>query len=518
MKIYIQSMMAFAAIVSFASCSSEDNVASEMEGVAKVMTFTATQEEDKASTKAVLDNNGTSINWETGDAISLLYGSENKQLTLNEGAGTTSAKFTGETEQSSSYTAVYPYQENASLSGIDVTNVILPATQTATANSFDRSAALMVAQSTNTTLSFKNAVGYVKVKPQFNCSKIELKAADEEVALAGKGTLKWNDGNPIIEFTSNQSYSITLEGTINADTDYYIAVPAAKLKRMWSISFTTSDGSNVYTRKGGKPIEFERSKIIDLGEFTIGGDYWYDEHRGIVKANQEVDLGITITKDEKQYKVYFAKSNLTATGLAANESDFGDYFAWGAIEPWLTSYSYSGGSFSNLIWKEGKETGYKIENAPFYDSVNSTEGNTIYTKYTNENDVLLPEDDAASKILGGDWKTPTFEIWKALSDANTTTVSWGADGLQLEEKDGIQGMKIVKNGDTNTYIFLPAAGDFVSNECPNAGTNGHYWSCSIKSNTDVYYLYFNNGNVNYLNYYGRHCGFSIRPVRLEEID
>ena len=67
MKKYIQSMMAFAAIVSFASCSSEDNTTIENESATKLMTFTATQESDGASTKATLDTNGKTINWEKDD-------------------------------------------------------------------------------------------------------------------------------------------------------------------------------------------------------------------------------------------------------------------------------------------------------------------------------------------------------------------------------------------------------------------------------------------------------------------
>ena len=99
MKKYIQSMMAFAAIVSFASCSSEDNNTTiENESAVKVMTFTATQEGNEASTRAILS--GTNIHWESEDKISLLYSSENKQFTLTDGVGSTSGKFSGEALES----------------------------------------------------------------------------------------------------------------------------------------------------------------------------------------------------------------------------------------------------------------------------------------------------------------------------------------------------------------------------------------------------------------------------------
>ncbi|WP_158215477.1 hypothetical protein [Prevotella sp. P3-92] len=300
MKKYIQSMMAFAAIVSFASCSSEDNNTTiENESAVKVMTFTATQEGNEASTRAILS--GTNIHWESKDKISLLYSSENKQFTLTDGAGSTSGKFSGEALESGPYTAVYPYQSTASLSGNDVTNVTLPATQTATANSFDKVAALMMAKSDNTTLEFKNAVGYVKVIPKFACSKIVLKAAGASEYLAGKCTLLYdtNSNKPSIAFTSEQSTSITLSGTITANTAYYIAVPAVTLSAGWSISFTDTTG-DVYTRTGSKEIEFKRNTIINLGEFsrTDNNLKLTLTQNGNVSADKQVDMGV-FTIDKK---------------------------------------------------------------------------------------------------------------------------------------------------------------------------------------------------------------------------
>ena len=57
--------------------------------------------------------------------------------------------------------------------------------------------------------------------------------------------------------------------------------------------------------------------IKDFGSFATTGDYWCDAARGAkVRADQEVDLGLTITIGEKNYKVIFTKSNLTKDGLA----------------------------------------------------------------------------------------------------------------------------------------------------------------------------------------------------------
>ena len=490
MKKYIQSMMAFAAIVSFASCSSEDNNTTiENESAVKVMTFTATQEGNEASTRAILS--GTNIHWVSEDKISIFDGTNNNQFTLTGGDGSTSGKFSGEAGQSNSYTAVYPYQSTASLSGTNVTNVTIPATQTATANSFDKNAALMMAQSNSTTLEFKNVVGYVKVKPKFACSKIELEAAEgSSDILAGKGTLNWNGGNPKINITEETSKTITLNGSIAKDNSYYIVVPTGTLNRMWKITFTADDGKK-YTRYCSKPLTIERNKIINLGNFATDSPFWADEHRGNkVTYEQEVDLGLTITgSDNKKYKVIFANANLTANGLATNE--YGDYFAWGATEPWYTSYT--GTNFND--WKPGHTNGYANGTAP-----------TFNGKYDEKKDFEM-SDDPARKILGGGWQIPTKTIWEELkSKMNNLTKK----GFNSERK----GYEFVNNDQT---LFLPAAGEVDGTSFNYVGSYGEYWSGTAYSSTDAYYLSFNESGFNVQIIYDRYCGYSVRPVRLVEL-
>ena len=499
MKKYIQSMMAFAAIVSFASCSSEDNNSTiENESATKVMTFTATQEGDEQSTRAAISTSDSKvINWEEGDQISIFDGTNNKQFTLKDGKGTPNATFTGEALESGSYTAVYPYQSTASLSGNDVTNVTLPATQTATDNSFDKNAALMMAQSNSNTLNFKNVVGYVKVKPNFDCTRIDLKAFDNSAVLAGTGTVSYNNGEPKLDLSNaeTKNCAITLTGDIKADNYYYIAVPPVTLKAGWTIQFTASDGK-VYSRKGTKPITFTRNKVTNLGEFATTGDY---PARGdIVRADQEVDMGV-FEINGKNYRLIFAKSNLTKDGLAANEYDYGDYFAWGATEPWYYSATQS--------WKPGKEAGFTEANAP------------ILSKTYKANDVLSSSDDAARQILGGDWQLPTKEIWVALYNANNNKVYWGLAGnKKYDTISGIKGMKISKKDDPNTYIFLPAAGYVGSPSNYLVGDYGCYWSGTAYSGTKPYQLYFTIGGGNPQEFiYFYYVGLPVRPVRLVEV-
>ena len=496
MKKYIQSMMAFAAIVSFASCSSEDNNTTiENESAVKVMTFTATQEGDSQSTRAAISTSYSKvINWEEGDQISIFDGTKNNQFTLKNGAGTKSATFQGVAASAETYTAVYPYQSEATLSGTSVEKVTLKATQNATANSFDKEAALMIAEGGDgNTLNFKNVVGYVKVKPTFNCTRIDLKAFDNSAVLAGTGTVSYNNGEPKLDLSNAETKNdaITLTGDIKAGNYYYIAVPPVTLKAGWTIEFTAKDNGKLYSRKGTNDITFTRNKVTDLGEFATTGDYWYDP----VRADQEVDLGLTITIGTKNYKVIFAKSNLTKDGLAANEYDYGDYFAWGAIKPWYTEIDKTSSPWT-VTWE--KSGGYSITNAPFYNS--STDS---YTKYT-PGDALEASDDAARQILKGDWRIPTTEIWAAL--VNNSTKVWDSTK---------KGYKFENNSQT---LFLPAAGNVWGTEFENVGSSGRYWSgttASLNKNAD--YLHFGDVNLNAQDMGSRNQGFPVRPVRLVEV-
>ena len=509
MKKYIQSMMAFAAIVSFASCSSEDNNSTiENESATKVMTFTATQEGDEQSTRAAISSTESKvINWQEGDQISIFDGKTNNQFTLKNGAGTKSATFQGNAATAAKYTAVYPYQSEASYdtSNGKVTGITLKPTQNATANSFDKEAALMIAEGDNTTLTFKNVVGYVKVTPKFACSKIVLQAAGESEYLAGMCTLSYGDGMPSIAFTSEQSTSITLLGTITANTVYYIAVPAVTLTAGWSISFTDNTG-DVYTRKGSNSITFKRNTIINLGEFsrTDNNLKLTLKENGKVPADKQVDMGV-FNIGGTNYRLIFAKSNLTTTGLAASESDYGDYYAWGAREPWYSSIDKSKSPWTATWEKSG---GYTEANAP------------TLSKTYNANDVLSSSDDAANVILGGDWQLPTTEIWVALYGANNDKVYWGSDGNKgLETISEIKGMKITKKDDSNTYIFLPAAGYVSKDTFFFVGSGGYYQSGTASSSTKAYCLEFNKNNyVLEQSSSLRYLGHPVRPVRLVPVD
>lgn len=112
---------------------------------------------------------------------------------------------------------------------------------------------------------------------------------------------------------------------------------------------------------------------------------------------------------------------------ASTPEQYGDYYAWGEVEP---KQKYT--SLNHKWYKEG---------AP-------SQG---YTKYNNEDGKLTleDEDDAVIQKLGNGWRTPTLADFRELTNQKLTTIKKttlnGVAGYQITSK---------KNGKS---IFIPCA-------------------------------------------------------------
>ena len=498
MKKYILPFMSIAMLMAMASCSSSDDEVAEIKEESKLvpMTFTATQESN-AGTRSAL--NGNSVKWQTNDKISVFDvtgAGGNRIFTLTD---LETGIFSGTASSSATkFTAVYPYTSGAQLeSDCSVSGITLPAEQTATEDSFDPKAALMMAYTTDKTkLDFKNAVSLVKVTTAFPCKKIVL-TADVDIAGTGTLTMTYDNVNDTytssFTFSSGSSKTVTLipadgESVIATGT-YYIAI-CPHTSTGFSISFINSDDSKAYTRTSTQSNTFNRSKIKNLGTFAENGEWTSTiEKNGSVKASQQVDMGEFEINGFK-CRLIFTNANLKENGLAASETDYGDYFAWGATVPWYKSYTISNGkpTVTSGDWKTGYSNGYADGTAP------ALEG-----KYTNENDFQIP-DDPAHKILGGSWQIPTKAIWKALVGINSG-----------EWNNTKQGYEFKNNGQT---LFLPAAGHVCETSFKEVGSFGYYWSGTAESNTHANCLGVSSSLCSAQGSGPRYYGYSVRPVRL----
>ena len=208
-------------------------------------------------------------------------------------------------------------------------------------------------------------------------------------------------------------------------------------------------------------------------------------------APEAVDLGLSVK---------WASFNLGAS----KPEEYGDYFAWGEIEPYYSS-------LDPLIWKEGKEGGYYWTNYKWCVLSHSrltkycSESSYGYNGFTDAKTVLDFEDDVTHVILGGKWRIPTDEEWSELR----TQCTW-----EWVILNGINGYKVI--GANGNSIFFPSAGWFANQNLLDAGSYGFYWSSSLRVDypDSAWFVYFGSDEVS-RSINDRSLGYSVRPVYAE---
>ena len=227
---------------------------------------------------------------------------------------------------------------------------------------------------------------------------------------------------------------------------------------------TAFDEAKSTLDKPNMSLVTENGNVYSL---SVGGGVTYEY----------VDLGLSVK---------WAKCNVGAE----KETDAGLYFAWGETTGYTASQVGTDKQFS---WSD-----YKYEN-----------GDSNLTKY-NQSDgktVLESTDDAATQIMGSDWRMPTKDEFQELLD--NTTKEW-------TQVNGVNGYKFTskKEGYQNNSIFIPAAGYCNYGSVDTVGSNGSVWSSSLNTSypNNAWYSFFNSGNCG-MNYGNRYYGQSVRGVR-----
>ena len=187
----------------------------------------------------------------------------------------------------------------------------------------------------------------------------------------------------------------------------------------------------------------------------------------------------------------WANMNIGAT----SETDYGDYFAWGATSPYYSA-------LSPLTWKTGYTVGYVETNAPFWDG-------SAWTKYneTDSKTALEAADDAVIANWGAPWQMPTYEEYVELI-ANTDH-HWVSD----YNSTGISGYKFINQQDNTKFIFLPAAGLIEGTDFPNKGTLGYYWLASLNSDVESAKIFYFSGSAYNSTIAPRYRGMTIRAIQ-----
>lgn len=365
----LMKQMLFAVVALFlASCSSEiltESGKSENESINLEITARQEQLQNDGNvfepTRTSMSSNGTSVNWTEGDLINVFDGTSMRKFVASSVDATTctfKAQGYGVAKDANSYFACYPYNMKQTLDGNTISNVTLPANQLAVEGGFDPACNLMVAKSSDIAsgFNFKNICSYLRFVPGFDCSRIIIKFSDDNAKVTGTFNVTiGDDGVPSINNLSETSNTIELLGDIKQGKEYYVALLPGTYTGGFRVTLepvaTASNSTvnwenhtvnlNSQYKETANPITVNRSKIKSLGELK----------NGLTSSNGTDAYFVDIFDAEHQTDgpvVLWAKYNLGAN----SETEDGDHFAWGEIEP---KSSYTEENYLCKDWKLYKE-------------------------------------------------------------------------------------------------------------------------------------------------------------------
>lgn len=501
--------------------------------------------EPSVTTRTSLSNN--SVLWTVGDAINLYDGTANIKFavtSVEEDDKTTCtfmAQNQGVTDGATNFVALYPYNMAATFGNGKIMNLTLPANQNAVDGGFDPRCNLMVAKETtsttkelrNTTFQFKHLCSYIKVRTDFDCSRIVITFKDTNAKPAGTFDVSLADmTNPKVDNVVNNADDknvVRLLGDIKAGVDYYIAVLPGTYSDGFTVMLDPKSSRTMINwttktitispryRSSSKDLTMQRAYNKSLGVLT-SGNTTVDANATVIEFVDLLDYE-QYAQDMNHKLVLWAKNNLGAE----NTYTTGNYYAWGEVAS-KDSYTYG-----NYLCKDyypvsldlahdaaavnyGK--GWKI---PSDEEFTQLKENTIWKYDTNQRGYyVFPKQEVNGKVVAN---------VQMFADGKLYSVPTGMDQTATEITDTDVIKKVQELSSTNSpYLFLVTGGAFCGDDKEQETTKGAYWtsgrgdsnvySVRIQGQLTAYYLGFNDtGAFNMKSYWNtRYDGLLIRPV------
>jgi len=253
--------------------------------------FVATME--NVGTKTALDAD-LNVKWSKGDIISVFdeTGKNFKFETQSHGASVVFTQVTEGEMVGSTFYAVYPYNESATLSGNVISTKMNTANYTASPGDFSKSwHNIMTAKLSGNELKFKNLASLVKFEipegldlASFYFSATNVIAATVDVAVG-------DDGVPSVSSRSTESYGTTIsprEGETLAPGVYYMPILPGTYKN-FRLALTWASGdvkqSDAFSIDQFKA---DRNNIVNIGVLYDNREYY----KWITFENQKMHSAI----------------------------------------------------------------------------------------------------------------------------------------------------------------------------------------------------------------------------------
>ena len=263
--------------ISFIGCIKEN----EIHNLDDRFVIYATRE-DLQSTKTELQSDN-SIVWTKGDEISVFVdrGTNGgyKFVSTNEANASSTTFISSENIEmngSSTYWAVYPYNESTSCNGASITT-ILPSEQVAKAGSFDEDLFISVAKSNSNSMSFKNVCGGIKFSvANEGITEVVFKSNDGSMISGILNIITNDEGLPIVKSITGGKDEIKViapdNGTFKAGKDYYAVIPPVSFSKGITIKYLNSK-FQTGERIINTPSDIVRSMFTRLAEQDKGLEF-----------------------------------------------------------------------------------------------------------------------------------------------------------------------------------------------------------------------------------------------------
>ena len=220
-------------------------------------------------TKTQLAYDETNVFWSVNDQVDVWVGETAYPFTSLNSEPTASATFGGEAPSSlGEWVLVYPKSASFSNSGGTV-SATLPAVQTARANSYDPSAALISGIGTGYRVTCKHLYSGIRIAfTQTGIKRVSLRGNAGE-KIAGEFTFSFSGGTPSINGGTSETIVLNAPGggTFATGVWYYILCLPTTFSK--GLTITADNGSQVGYFTTETSVTFERALIKYKSSFSI---------------------------------------------------------------------------------------------------------------------------------------------------------------------------------------------------------------------------------------------------------
>lgn len=326
MKTMKKTIICAAAVIALAGCAKEMEMSPEQE--LTKMSFTGFVD-GNVGTKTALTSDYNVI-WTAGDQISVFADGSNNQFTASNirasegGLEGAVATFEGMANVADVYYGIYPYNEDATMSGTVITTT-LPTDQTAVAGSFAVGSNISVAKAAEEdVLQFRNAGAIVGLTVNGEgISAIRLQSGDAQKPMSGTVTVDATDDTPVMAVAQEGVNYVRIvaaqpsddnpdaTGTLTSGETYYFVVAPGEYSGL-QLVFENAGLDATYTTTTSETVTVERNGNKNLGEFTVEESDWIVNTYADYEFNGKADVDefiATVPEGEKM-----ELRNLTVTG------------------------------------------------------------------------------------------------------------------------------------------------------------------------------------------------------------